>query len=86
MQKYVKEKRLKFQQYKQSRCDEDKEVFREGEQENKEGSFQSKGEDIQYEALYKDLDDKLDSIEGQKMIYKLSKTRERRTIYLTDIG
>ena len=29
------------------------------------------------ESAYKDLYDKLDSIEGQRMIYKLSKTRER---------
>ena len=36
--------------------------------------------------LYNDLYDKLDSIEGHKMIYKLSKTRERRTRDLTDIA
>ena len=38
------------------------------------------------ESAYKDLYDKLDSIEGQTTIYKLSKTRERRTRDLTDIA
>ena len=38
------------------------------------------------ESAYKDLYDKLDSIEGQKSIYKLSKTIERRTRDLTDIA
>ena len=38
------------------------------------------------ESAYKDLYDKLDSIEGQTIIYKLSKTRERRTRDLTDIA
>ena len=38
------------------------------------------------ESAYKDLYDMLDSIEGQNIIYKLSKTRERRTRYLTDIA
>ena len=38
------------------------------------------------EIAYKDLYDKLDSIEAQKIIYKLSKTRERRTRDLTDIA
>ena len=38
------------------------------------------------ESAYKDLYDKLDLIEGQKTIYKLSKTRERRARDLTDIA
>ena len=38
------------------------------------------------ENAYKDLYDKLDSIEGQNIIYKLSKTRERRRRDLTDIA
>ena len=38
------------------------------------------------DSAYKDLYDKLDSIEGQTIIYKLSKTRERRTRDLTDIA
>ena len=38
------------------------------------------------EIAYKDLNDKLDSRKGLKIIYNLSKTCERRTIYLTDIA
>ena len=80
VQKAVKEKRLKFKQYQQSRCDEDKEEFREANKREKRKVAKAK------ESAYKDLCDKLDSIEGQKILYKLSKTRERRTIYLTDIA
>ena len=71
MQKPLKEKRLKFKQYQQSRCDEDKEESREANKRAKREVAKAK------ESAYKDLYDKLDSIEGQKMIYKLSKTRER---------
>ena len=79
VQKAVKEKRLKFKQYQQSRCDEDKEEFKEANKRAKREVAKAK------ESAYKDLYDKLDSIEGQKIIYKLSKTRERRTRDLTDI-
>ena len=80
MQKAVKEKRLKFKQYQQSRCDEDKYDFREANKRATRGVAKAK------ESAYKDLYDKLDSIEGQKMIYKVSKTSERRTRDLTDIA
>ena len=80
VQKAVKEKRLKFKQYQQSRCDEDKDDFREANKRAKREVAKAK------ESAYKDLYDKLDSIDGQKMIYKLSKTRERRTRDLTDIA
>ena len=80
VQKAVKEKRLKFKQYQQSRCDEDKDDFREANKRAKREVAKAK------ENAYKDLYDKLDSIDGQKMIYKLSKTRERRTRDLTDIA
>ena len=80
MQKAVKEKRLKFKQYQQSTCDEDKEEFREGNKRAKREVAKAK------ETVYKNLYDKLDSIEGQTMIYKLSKTRERRTRDLTYIA
>ena len=80
VQKAVKEKSLKFKKYQQSRCDEDKEVFREVNKRAKREVAKAK------ESAYKDLYDKLDSIEGQKIIYKLSKTRERRTRDLTDIA
>ncbi len=75
---------MKFNKYQESRCDEDKEVFREANKRAKREVAKTK------ESAYKDLYDKRDSIEGQKIIYKLSKTRERererRTRYLTDIA
>ena len=80
VQKAVKEKRLKFEKCQQSRCDEDKEVFREVNKRAKREVAKAK------ESADKYLYDKLDSIEGQKNIYKLSKTRERRTRDLTDIA
>ena len=79
VQNAIKEKRLKFNKYQESRCDEDKEVFREANKRAKREVAKAKN------SAYKDLYDKLDSIEGQKSIYKMSKTRERRTLYLTDI-
>ena len=66
VQKAVKEKRLKVKQYQQSRCDEDKDDFREANKRVKREVAKAK------ESAYKDLYDKLDSIDGQKMIYKLS--------------
>ena len=72
MKKTVKEKRLKFKHNQKSRCDEDKEEFREA---SKEGSSKAK------ESAYKDLFDKLDLIGGQNII-----KRERRTSDLTDIA
>ena len=73
VQKAVNEKRLKFKQYQQSRCDEDKEEFKEVNKRPKREVAKTK------ENAYKNLYDKLDSTEGQTLIYKLSKTRERRT-------
>ena len=80
IQKAVKEKRLKFKQYQQSRCDEDKEEFKEANKRAKREVAKAK------ESAYKDLYDKLDSIEVQPIIYKLSKTRERRTRNFSDIA
>ena len=71
---------MNFKKYQESRCDEDKEVFREANKRAKREIAKTK------ESAYKDLYDKLDSIEGQTTIYKLSKTRERRTRDLTDIA
>ena len=53
VQKAVKEKRLKFKQYQQSRSDEDKEELREAKA---------------TESAYKDLYDKLDSREADLQI------------------
>ena len=80
VQKAVKEKRLKFKQYQQSRCDGDKEEFREANNRAKREVAKAK------ESVYNDLYGKLDAIEGQQMIYKLSKSRARRTRHLTDIA
>ena len=59
---------MKFKHYQQSRCDEDKEEFREVNKRTKRKVAKAK------ETVYKDLYEKLDSIEGQNIIYKLSKT------------
>ena len=59
VQKAVKEKRLKFKQY---RCDEDNEEFRGANKRAKREVTKAKA------SVYKDLYDKLDSIEGQKSI------------------
>ena len=65
VQKTVKVMRLKFNKYQESRCDEDKEVSREANKRAKREVAKAK------ESAYKDLYDKLDSIEGQNiMIYK----------------
>ena len=66
--------------YQQSRCDEDKEEFREANKRAKREVAKAN------EIAYKDLNDKLDSRKGLKIIYNLSKTCERRTRYLTDIA
>ena len=71
MQKAVKEKRLKFKQYQQSRCDEDKEEVRDANKRAKSEVAKAK------ESAYKAIHDKFYSIERQTIIYKLSKTRER---------
>ena len=55
VQKAVKENSLKFKQYQQSRCDEDKEEFREANKRAKREVAKAK------ESAYKDLYDKLDS-------------------------
>ena len=80
VQNAVKEKRLKFKKYQESRCYEDKDVFREANKRAKREVAKAK------KSAYKGLYDKLDSIEGQTIIYKLFKTRERRTRCLTDIA
>ena len=72
VQKAVNGNILKFKQYQQSRCDEDKEEFKEANKRANREVAKAK------ESAYKDLYDKLDSIEGQKIIYKLSKTRGRK--------
>ena len=40
---------------------------------------------IAKDAAYEDLDAKLDSREGIKMVYKLAKTRERRSKDISDM-
>ena len=57
VQKAVKEKRLKFKQHQQSRCDEDKEEFREANKRAKREVAKAK------ESAYKNPYDKLDSID-----------------------
>ena len=84
VQKAVKEKRDSFKKWQRSRTTEDLADYRENKTNAKKAVTTAK--DAGYEELYT----KLDSREGQDMIYKLAKTRYRRTldqedsVYITD--
>ena len=79
MQKAVKEKRDSFKKWQSSRTTEDLADYRENKTNAKKAVTTAK--DAGYEELYT----KLDSREGQDMIYKLAKTRYRRTLDQEDI-
>ena len=61
-----------------NKSDENKEKFREANRANR------KAVRIAKDAAYEDLYTKMDSREGIKMVYKLSKTRDRRTKDISD--
>ena len=79
VQKAVKEKRDSFKKWQSSRTTEDLADYRENRTNAKKAVTTAK--DAGYEELYA----KLDSREGQDMIYKLAKTRYRRTLDQEDI-
>ena len=79
VQKAVKEKRDSFKKWQSSRTPEDLADYRENKTNAKKAVTTAK--DAGYEELYT----KLDSREGQDMIYKLAKTRYRRTLDQEDI-
>ena len=79
VQKAVKEKRDSFKKWQSSRTTEDLADYRENKTNAKKAVTTAK--DAGYEELYT----KLDSREGQDMIYKLAKTRYRRTLDQEDI-
>ena len=79
VQKAVKEKRYSFRKWQSSRTTEDLAEYRENKTNAKKAVTSPK--DAGYEELYT----KLDSREGQDMIYKLAKTRYRRTLDQEDI-
>ena len=79
VQKAVKKKRDSFQKWQSSRTTEDLADYRENRTNAKKAVTTAK--DKGYEELYT----KLDSREGQDMIYKLAKTRYRRTLDQEDI-
>ena len=79
MQKAVKENRDSFKKWQSSRTTEDLADYKENKTNAKKAVTTAK--DAGYEELYT----KLESREGQDMIYKLPKTRYRRTLDQEDI-
>ena len=77
--KAVALKRATFKQFQINKSDENKEKFREANMASR------KAVRIAKDAAYEDLYAKLDSREGIKMVYKLAKTRERRSKDISDM-
>ena len=72
-------KRATFKQFQMNKSDENKEKFREANMASR------KAVRIANDAAYEDLYAKLYSREGIKLVYKLAKTRERRSKDISDI-
>ena len=72
-------KRATFKQFQMNKSDENKEIFREANRASRKAARIAK------DAAYEDLYAKLDSREGINMVYKLAKTRERRSKYISDM-
>ena len=72
-------KRAIFKQFQMNKCDENKEKFREVNRASRKAVRIAK--DAAYEYIYA----KLDSREGIQMVYKLAKTRERRSKDISDM-
>ena len=68
-----------FKQFQMNKCDKNKEKFR------KANRARRKAVRIAKAAAYEDLYAKFDSREGIKMLYKLTKTRDRRSKYIADM-
>ena len=66
-------------QFQINKSDENKEKFREANRASRKAARIAK------DAAYEDLCAKVDSREGIKMVYKLAKTRERRSKYISDM-
>ena len=77
--KAVALKRATFKEFQMNKSDENKEKFREANRASR------KAVRIAKDAAYEDLYTKLDSREGIKMVYKLAKTRDRRTKDISDM-
>ncbi len=71
-------KKEAFKKWPQSKDDEDKEVYKVTEKECK------KAVTIAKEEAYAELCKELDTVEGNKITYKLAKTRNRRTKDICD--
>ena len=76
--KAVALKRATFKEFQMNKS-ENKEEFREANRASR------KAVRIAKDAAYEDLYTKLDSREGITMVYKLAKTRDRRTKYISDM-
>ena len=72
-------KRATFKQSQMTKRDEEKEKFREANRASRKAVRIAKG------AAYEDLYAKLDSREGINMVYKLAKTRDRRSKDISDM-
>ena len=77
---YSKNKKIAFKRYQQTKAEQDQRLYREASKEAK------KSVAIAKEHAFEELNYKLDSKEGPQIIYKLAKSRERRTRELTDVA
>ena len=77
--KAVALKRATFKEFQMNKSDENKEKFREANRASR------KAVRIAKDAAYEDLYTKLGSREGIKMVYKIAKTRDRRTKNISDM-
>ena len=80
VQRTVINKKTAFKRYQQTKAEQDQRLYRKASKEAK------KSVAIAKEHAFEELYDKLDSKEGPTIIYKLAKSRERRTRDLTDIA
>ena len=72
-------KRATFKQFQMTKSDEDKKKFSEANRASRKAVRIAKA------AAYEDLYAKVDSREGIKMVYKLAKTRDRRSKDISDM-
>ena len=75
----VKDKKAKFKKWQRTRDMADQQEYQEAKKITKRVVAEAKAE------VYKDLYQKLDSKEGEKMVYKLAKARERATRDITQV-
>ena len=72
-------KRATFNEFQMNKSDENKEKFREANRASRKAVIIAK------DAACEDRYTKLDSREGINMVYKLAKTRDGRSTYISDM-